>query len=118
MSISPDGSQVAFAVGQAEFDTNSYRSGLFVIATKAGSRVRALGTAGMPHWDELNQWIEEAPQWSPDSRWISYRTRMSSAELWQVSLWNVTSGLAEKRTSVPGERRELPLVRRGEVNYC
>ena len=103
VSISPDGSQVAFAVGQAEFETNRYRSGLFVVATKAGSRVRALGTAGMPHWDELNQWIDEAPLWSPDGRWISYRTRMSSAERWQVSLWNVASGLREKRTSVPGD---------------
>ena len=79
----------------------SFRSLCF--ATKAGSRVRALGTTGMPHWDELNQWIDEAPQWSPDSRWISYRTRMSPAERWQVSLWNVTSGLREKRTSVPGD---------------
>jgi dipeptidyl aminopeptidase/acylaminoacyl peptidase len=103
VSISPDGSLVAFAVGQAEYETNAYRSGLFVVATKAGSQVKALGTAGIPHWDELNQWLDETPQWSPDSQWISYRTRMSSTERWQVSLWNATNGLREKQTSVLGD---------------
>ena len=103
VSISPDGRNVAFVVGQAEYETNSYRSGLFVVATKAGSRVKTLGTAGMPHWDEINQWIPEDPQWSPDSRWIAYRTRMSSAEHWQVSIWNAATGLRENQTSAPGD---------------
>jgi len=33
LSISPDGKYVAFVVGQAVDETNSYRSGLFVVAT-------------------------------------------------------------------------------------
>jgi len=103
VSISPDGRQVAFVVGQAEYETNGYRSGLFVVATRAESRVQALGTAGMPHWDDINQWLDEAPQWSSNSEWISYRTRMNPREHWQVSLWNLKNGLREKATSVPGD---------------
>src|SRR5271156_3305739 len=103
VSISPDGSAVAFVVGQADYETNGYRSGLFVVATEAGSRVRALGTAGMPHWDDINQWIDEAPQWSPDGQQISYRTKMDAAEHWQVSVWNQATGEREKVTSVPGD---------------
>jgi dipeptidyl aminopeptidase/acylaminoacyl peptidase len=103
VSISPDGSAVAFVVGQADYETNGYRSGLFVVATEATSRVRALGTAGMPHWDDINQWIDEAPQWSPDGKHISYRTKMDSQEHWQVSVWNLATGQREKVTSVPGD---------------
>ena len=102
VSISPDGRHVAFVVGQAEYETNGYRSGLFVVATDGSNRVVALGTAGMPHWDGLNQWIPEDPQWSPDSQWISYRTRTSLTEDWQVSIWRRTTGKREERTSVPG----------------
>jgi dipeptidyl aminopeptidase/acylaminoacyl peptidase len=103
MSISPDGSAVAFVVGHADYETNGYRSGVFVVATEVGSRVRALGTAGMPHWDDINQWIDEAPQWSPDGKQISYRTKMDSKEHWQVSVWNLATGERERVTSVPGD---------------
>ena len=103
VSISPDGSAVAFVVGQADYETNGYRSGLFVVGTETGSRVRALGNAGMPHWDDINQWIDEAPQWSPDGKQISYRTKMDSTEHWQVAVWNQATGEREKVTTVPGD---------------
>lgn len=103
LSISPDGTHVAFAVAQAEYSTNGYRSGLFVVATKPGSRVEALGTAGMPNWDDINQWLDQIPQWSPDSQWLSYRTRMRATEHRQVSIWNLKTGRLQKVTSVPGD---------------
>ena len=103
MSLSPDGSRVAFVVGQAEYETNGYRSGLFVVPTKGDGRVQALGTAGMPHWDDINQWIDESPEWSPDGEWIAYRMRLRSDEHWQVSIWNQKSGIVEKITSVPAD---------------
>ncbi len=103
VSISPDGRQVAFVVGQAELETNSYRSGLYVVPTQGSTYVKVLGTAGMPHWDDINQWIAENPQWSPDSQWISYRMRMGSDEHWEVSVWNAKNGLRERVTAVPGD---------------
>ena len=112
VSMSPDGKQIAFVVGQADYETNGYRSGLFVVATQAGSPVRPLGTVGIPHWDDINQWIDEAPEWSPDGKWISYRTRMDASEHWQVSVWNVTTGQREKATSMSRRCGELPLVSR------
>ena len=37
IQISPDGKNVAFVLGQAVYETNSYRSGLFVVGTRKGS---------------------------------------------------------------------------------
>jgi dipeptidyl aminopeptidase/acylaminoacyl peptidase len=86
MQISPDGKYVAFVVGQAVYETNSYRSGLFVIGTEKGSRPVSLGSAGPPRWDAINQWTSEDPQWSANSRYI-YRTMKTSGS-WQVWRWD------------------------------
>lgn len=83
-AISPDGEYVAFVVGQATRETNSYRSGFFVVGTTPGAAPRNLGTAGMPHWDQINQWVSETPQWSRDSKLVALRARMASDETWQV----------------------------------
>ena len=103
VSISPDGTQIAFAVGQAEYQTNGYRSGLFLVGTKPGSPIKTLGTAGMPHWDNINQWLDESPVWSPDSKWVSYRTRMRSEDNWRVSIWDSKTGSKKQEISVPGD---------------
>ena len=103
MSISPDGKHIAFVVGQAISETNSYRSGLFVAATKEDNAVRSFGSAGLPHWDDINQWIPEAPQWSRDSKLISYRMRVTAGEPWQVWGWNVGTGQREQITHVKGD---------------
>ena len=88
LSISPDGKYVAFVVGQAVYETNSYRSGIFVVGTAPGSMPVCLGSAGLPEWDDINQWVNEAPQWSPDARYIMRRMRLRSDETWQVWRWN------------------------------
>src|SRR5260370_32766966 len=44
--ISPDGKWVAFVLGQAVYESNSYRSGLFIVSTEKGSKPISLGTAG------------------------------------------------------------------------
>src|SRR5260370_6051681 len=102
LSISPDGKYVALVVGQAVYESNGYRSGLFVVATTGSHPARSLGTAGMPHWDGINQWIPEDPQWSSDSRGIWYRTRMDAGEHWQVWGWTVASGQRRQVTHVGG----------------
>jgi dipeptidyl aminopeptidase/acylaminoacyl peptidase len=103
VSISLDGKQIAFVVGQAIADTNSYRSGLFVVATEGDKSVRSFGSAGTPHWDEINQWVPEAPQWSSDSREIRYRMRMSDREHFQVWGWDVATGARKQISHVNGD---------------
>src|SRR5260370_22597651 len=70
--ISPDGKWVAFVLGQAVYESNSYRSGLFIVSTEKGSKPISLGTAGSPHWKMQNQWCAEKPQWSTGSKYIYY----------------------------------------------
>ena len=88
--IAPDGQNVAFVLGQATYETNSYRSGLFVVSTEKRGKLISLGTAGPPHWDDLNQWVTEDPQWSADSRYIYHR--VNTAGIWQVWKWNREGG--------------------------
>lgn len=90
IQISPDGKWVAFVLGQAVYESNSYRSGLFVVSTKRGSKPFSLGTAGPPHWDDINQWWPEDPQWSADSQCVYYR--MKNAGIWQVWKWKREGG--------------------------
>src|SRR5258708_6814441 len=52
LQISPDGASVAFVVSQAVYETNSYRTGLFVVGTEPGSKPINLGSAGPPRWNE------------------------------------------------------------------
>ena len=77
----------------------------------------------MPHWDDINQWIDEAPQWSPDGKRISYRTKMDSTRaLASVgvesrrlasgkkprrfrAMWRVTAGVSRGTLIVSGTSR-------------
>lgn len=103
LSLSPDGKYVAFVVGQADLQTNGYRSALFVVSTSATPRVRSFGTAGAPHWDDINQWVPEDPTWSSDSKTIWYRARLDERNEWQVWGWNRLSGRRQQVTRVPGD---------------
>lgn len=103
LSISPDGRYVAFVVGRAEYQTNSYQSAMYLISTKPGAAPENLGSAGMPHWDEINQWVPESPQWSPDSRMFTYRMRRSEQESWQVWAWDPKSRTRKMVTHIAGD---------------
>ncbi len=103
LSLSPDGKYVAFVVGQADFETNGYRSGLFVASTIEPPEVRSYGTSGAPCWDDINQWVVEDPQWSPDDETIWRRGRMDDQKEWQVWGWNRVSGRRIEVTHVPGD---------------
>jgi dipeptidyl aminopeptidase/acylaminoacyl peptidase len=102
LSISPDGKWVAFVVGQADSETNSYRSGLFVVRTSGKKPPICLGSAGVPHWTPINEWDVEKPQWSRDSQRIFYRMKLRPDELWQVWQWNLDGG-ARPLTHVRGD---------------
>jgi dipeptidyl aminopeptidase/acylaminoacyl peptidase len=103
LSISPDGKQIAFVLSQAVYESNSYRTGVFVVALTPGAVARNLGSAGMPHWDEINEWSPEAPQWSPDSKFFTCLIRRRDQEAWQVWKWSTRSGRARRITHVSGD---------------
>jgi dipeptidyl aminopeptidase/acylaminoacyl peptidase len=107
VQISPDGNYVAFVVGQAIVGTNSYRSGLFVVGTGKGAKPVSLGTAGPPHWDSIGEWAVDPPQWSPDSRYIYYRTRRAGS--WQVWRWRREGGRAQQVTHAAREVRSFQM---------
>lgn len=90
VQISPDGKSVAFVVSQAVYETNSYRTGLFVVGTEPGSKPVNLGSGGPPRWSEVGEYLTESPSWSPDSRYITYR--LKRGKTWQIWRWNREGG--------------------------
>jgi dipeptidyl aminopeptidase/acylaminoacyl peptidase len=101
--ISPDGQWIAVVVGQADYENNGYHSGLFLVRTSGGAAPVSLGSAGMPHWSEFNEWESEQPQWSDDSGFVLYRTRMKPEESSQVWRWDRETRAREPLTHVPGD---------------
>jgi dipeptidyl aminopeptidase/acylaminoacyl peptidase len=98
ISISPDGKWVAFVLDQAVYETNHYRSGMFVISTEKGSKPVCLGNAGPLRWDDINQRTREDPVWSADSRYV-YRT-MKNDGSWQLWRWDREGGAPVRATHV------------------
>lgn len=103
VSISPDARYVAVVVGQAVYETNDYRTGIYVIATAPHSSMVCLGTAGVPRRDSINQHVSEAPQWSPDERYVTRIAKMNPSAHWQVWRWDINGGPPVQITSVPGD---------------
>lgn len=112
LSISPNGKWVALVVAQAVYETNAYRSALFVVST-GNARVRSFGTAGAPHWDEINQWASEDPQWSADGKVIWYRARLKESEHWQIWSWSLASGQRHQVTRARGDVESYQVVSNG-----
>jgi dipeptidyl aminopeptidase/acylaminoacyl peptidase len=102
LSISPDGMTVALVIGEPVYQENSIRTGVFTVSTVPGSVPLSRGSAGLPHWDSINQWSPEPPQWSPDSSVFTYRMRTSQSELWQVWSWDREAGVPIQTSHVPG----------------
>ena len=113
LAISPDGNYVAAVIAQAVYDTNSYRTSILVVGTQPGSVPVILGTAGLPHWDVINQWVPEGPQWSPDSQTITYRARMAMGESMQVWAWKLAGKGPVHLTDVPGDVTNYEWMRDG-----
>jgi dipeptidyl aminopeptidase/acylaminoacyl peptidase len=106
VSISPDGSRIAYVVGQAVPETNRYRSALFVVETKPGSAPKNLGNLGPPFWKLGGQWFPEPPTWSPDGKAVA--TRMNRGKGWQVWRWSPEGGEPVAITNCP---RDVQSVR-------
>jgi dipeptidyl aminopeptidase/acylaminoacyl peptidase len=114
VSISPDGKYVAFVVGQAVYETNSYRSGLYIVGTALGSSPICLGSAGAPRWDPINQWLPESPQWSSDSKFVTRMAKMDKLANWQVWRWSVDGGTPVQLTNIPGDVQSYHWTSQGD----
>jgi dipeptidyl aminopeptidase/acylaminoacyl peptidase len=96
MQISPDGKKVAFVVVQAVYETNSYRSSLFVVDSVPGSVPLNLGTVGPPSFDQVGQISSYPVAWSPDSRYITCLVKQNG--LRQIWRWPRAGGKGEQLT--------------------
>ena len=61
IQISPDGKYVAFVLGQAVYETNHYRTGMFVIGTEKGSKPVSLGTPALLGGTTLTSGHQKTP---------------------------------------------------------
>jgi dipeptidyl aminopeptidase/acylaminoacyl peptidase len=96
LQISPDGKSVAYVVSQAIYETNSYRTALFVVDTDPGSLPINLGSAGPPHWTPVGEYLRLSPQWTPDGRHITYLVKEGDRrQIWQ---WDRAGGRPEQLT--------------------
>jgi dipeptidyl aminopeptidase/acylaminoacyl peptidase len=74
--VSPDGTRVAFAVRDTDYEANKGRYDLYV-AKVDGSGVERLTSSPENDTD---------PAWSPDGRWIYFvSTRSGSAQVWKIA---------------------------------
>jgi dipeptidyl aminopeptidase/acylaminoacyl peptidase len=89
IQMSPDGEWIAFVVSQTNILSKSYRTGLFIVR-RDGSGLLNLGTAGLAHWDFINQWLSDPPLWSPDSKSLFYRYK--DDRIWEVWKWSLSTG--------------------------
>lgn len=95
ISLSPDGTRVAFQLRQAIPDTNSYCLAMVIldlapgasprIVDRGGELIRMMtdfrGKAGMPSGNPL----PISPQWSADGRWIAYLKRDgATVQVWRA----------------------------------
>ena len=96
MRISPDGKSVAFVLAQAVYESNRYRTALFVIDTRPGSVPTRLGSPGAPRWDDIGTFRPYVLTWSPDSRFII--CLMKGNDQWQLWRWKKDGGKPEQLT--------------------
>src|SRR5580698_3630456 len=87
--VSPDGKAVAFAVRETDFEANRGRTDIWLAATDGSSTTRLTS----------NPENDEAPQWSPDGKWIYFLSaRGGSEQVWRIT---PTGGEAEQVTKLP-----------------
>ncbi|MBU1699276.1 MAG: S9 family peptidase [Candidatus Eisenbacteria bacterium] len=89
-SLSPDGSQIAFAVKKTDAKKNRYLSHIYSISTKGG-RPRQMTTG---------EQIDGSPAWSPNGRWIAFiSNREDKSQIW---LLPADGGEARPLTNLAG----------------
>ncbi|MDR3511063.1 MAG: Atxe2 family lasso peptide isopeptidase [Caulobacteraceae bacterium] len=87
VSISPDGSTVAFRLERASVERNTYDSVWFVEPVAGGTAPRRLADGGPPPHNDQGGATSTPPIWSPDGRWIYYQALIDG----QVQVWRAAA---------------------------
>lgn len=82
LAISPDGVSVAFREERASIESNTYDSVWYVQPLDGSAAPIRIADGGVP-LRRGGQAVSEAPQWSPESRWIYYRALFDG----EVQVW-------------------------------
>lgn len=88
LSLSPDGTHVAFQVRQADVDADRYHTEWFVVRITDDASLVSLGDGGEPFSAEAlgepnGVLLAEPPAWSPDGEWLAYRMMRGG----QIQIW-------------------------------
>ena len=112
--ISPSGRYVAFRAGRASVERNTYDTTWYVQALDGKSPALHVADGGAPLRDYLSGIVLSSPAvWSPDGKWIYYRTRLDG----RVSVWRAAADGSEARavTSDPADVRDFTLSGDGQT---
>ncbi|MDC7675174.1 Atxe2 family lasso peptide isopeptidase [Asticcacaulis sp. LKC15W] len=110
LALSLDGQWVAYRREQARIEDNSIQSHWYV-ARVAGGEGHPLSDGGWPLRDSAGQSMIEAPQWSPDGRFLYYRAAFKGEiELWRVE---VSTARSEQVTRAGANLRDFRLSEDG-----
>ena len=95
LSISPDGTHVAFELHQADTIDNSYRVAWFIAATSGDSAPINVGDGGdaslfkntLADGQVVGAWVSLYAKWSPNGRGIAYKKKVDGEiQVWWSSL--------------------------------
>jgi dipeptidyl aminopeptidase/acylaminoacyl peptidase len=76
VALSPDGTMVAFTVGETNWDDNAYETEIFVARTDGGEPIQLTRAKKSSN----------APAWSPDGKWLAFASdRTDKRQLYLIS---------------------------------
>src|SRR3569833_1796842 len=89
--VSPDGTRVAFAVRDTDYDANRGRFDIYIAKVDGSGGERVTTSAEN----------DSEPAWSPDGRWLYFlSSRSGSSQVWRIAL---AGGEAEQVTKLAGD---------------
>jgi len=104
LSLSPDGSKVAFQLRRADAQQNLYCLGMFVLSLKPGAQpievdaggdyiLSAYSALGFASMSSGSMTPTITPKWSPDGQWIAYLRRdQGVTQVWRAYAGGGLSG--------------------------
>lgn len=111
LSLSPDGSHIAFQLAQPDLATNTTQLSWWIAPVRGSGQAIRVGDGGEPILDlgprgyPIGTLAEIVAQWSPNGRWIAYRRRdHGSIQVWRS---RVDGAIREQVTANPADVIDL-----------